>query len=180
MSANKPRVSAVLPVYNAGKYLCSAVPSVLDQRFSDFELMIVDDGSTDGSLAVLQRFAVGDERIRLRVRENRGLVATLDEMLADARGELIVRMDADDFAFPDRFGRCRAKPPTDAESENGLRERLEASEHPQGEFHGSPVVEIAGDSVYRAYTVAGLRNHPTARAIVLGSEAGGQPGTTES
>ena len=288
MSANKPRISVVLPVYNAGKYLCSAVQSVLDQRFTDFELMIVDDGSTDGSLAVLQRFAVADERIRLRARENRGLVATLNEMLADARGELIARMDADDFAFPDRFGlqveylnkhpdvvcigggvelidgqdRRLVRPSpvcgNDAVQREALQGRIPIC-HPsamyrteaarrvggyrqhtypaedldlwlrlgevgqldnlaacvlryrihrdsisvqqsrrqmrqmrivcenawkrrntQGEFHGSPVLEIAGDSVYCKYTVEGLRSHPTARAIVLGSENGGQPGTAES
>jgi glycosyltransferase involved in cell wall biosynthesis len=98
-----PAVSVLLPVYNAQRYVAEAVESILAQSFSDFELIIVDDGSTDGSLRILRRFAARDPRVRLVSRENRGLVATLNEMIAMARGELLARMDADDISLPDRL-----------------------------------------------------------------------------
>jgi len=98
-----PVVSVVLPVYNAESYIQEAVESILAQTYSDFEFLIIDDGSTDGSLAILQKYADEDPRIRLRSRPNAGLVATLNEMLAEARGEYIARMDADDISLPNRF-----------------------------------------------------------------------------
>lgn len=92
-----------MPVYNAEKYLAEAVESVLSQTFADYEFIIVDDGSTDGSLAVLKEYAAQDLRIRIISRPNTGYVVALNEMLALARGEFIARMDADDSCFPDRF-----------------------------------------------------------------------------
>jgi glycosyltransferase involved in cell wall biosynthesis len=92
-----------MPVYNARRYLAEAVESVLAQTFGDFELIVIDDGSTDGSLRILRRFERRDRRIRLVSRENRGLVATLNEMIAMARGDLLARLDADDVAMPERF-----------------------------------------------------------------------------
>lgn len=100
-----PRVSVVLPVYNAEAYLESAVRSVLDQTFQDFEVLLMDDGSSDGSLGILQAFARQDSRCIVHTRENRGLVATLNEGIGYARGELIARMDADDLCLPERFER---------------------------------------------------------------------------
>ena len=100
---NEPLVSVLMPVYNAGRYVAQSVESILDQSLGDFEFLIVDDGSTDGSRAVLKHYAAHDRRIQLEARENRGLVVTLNAMLGRARGELIARMDADDVALPDRF-----------------------------------------------------------------------------
>jgi len=100
-----PTISVVLPVYNAERYVGEAVESILAQTFGDFELLIIDDGSKDRSLEILQRLAESDRRIRLRSRPNAGLVPTLNEMLAQARGEFIARMDADDVSFPRRFER---------------------------------------------------------------------------
>ena len=100
-----PTISVLLPVYNAERYVAEAVESILAQTFRDFELLIVDDGSKDRSLEILRRLAEGDARIRLSSRPNAGLVATLNEMLAQARGEFIARMDADDVALPRRFER---------------------------------------------------------------------------
>jgi len=96
-------VSVLLPVYNAERYLAEAVESILNQSFSDFELLITDDGSTDSSLQILQSYATQDPRIRLKSRANRGLIFTLNEMLAEAQGELLARMDADDIATPERL-----------------------------------------------------------------------------
>ncbi len=100
-----PVISVILPVYNADKYVAEAIESMLVQTFSDFELLLIDDGSTDDSLGVLQHYAVRDNRIVLISRENRGLVASLNEGIALARGKWLARMDADDIALPRRFER---------------------------------------------------------------------------
>lgn len=98
-----PTVSVVLSVYNGRPYLEEAVKSILDQTLSDFEFIIVNDGSTDGTREVLDRFADRDERIRCVHQENRGLIASLNRGLDMARGEYIARMDADDIAHPERL-----------------------------------------------------------------------------
>lgn len=100
-----PTISVLMPVYNAQRYLSAAVESILHQSFQDFEFLIVNDGSTDRSLALLQRYAAQDARIRLISRENTGYVQALNEMLALAQGEFLARMDADDVALPERFAR---------------------------------------------------------------------------
>ena len=100
-----PAISVLMPVYNAQRYLADAVSSVLGQTCRDFELIAVDDGSTDGSLAILKRFAAADARVRIISRPNAGLVASLNEALAIARGSLIARMDADDVCMPERFAK---------------------------------------------------------------------------
>lgn len=100
-----PRITVLMPVYNGERYLAEAVRSILGQTFGDFEFLIIDDGSTDGSLAILRDFAEGEPRIRIISRPNTGIVGALNEGLALARGELIARMDADDIAVPWRFDR---------------------------------------------------------------------------
>lgn len=94
-----------MSVYNNDRYLREAVESILNQSFTDFEFLIIDDGSKDQSLKVLQEYATQDERIRLTSRENRGIPKTRNEMLSQARGEFIAVMDGDDVALPDRFAR---------------------------------------------------------------------------
>lgn len=100
-----PAVSVALPVYNAGRYLAAAVASILGQSFRDFELVAVDDGSNDGSRAVLEDFAARDPRVRVVSRPNTGIVGALNDACQAARAPLIARMDADDIAFPERFAR---------------------------------------------------------------------------
>ncbi len=100
-----PRITVLLPVYNAGAFVDDAVQSILAQTFTDFELLCIDDGSTDGSVARLDQLAVGDSRIRVIHQPNAGLVQTLNRGIAEARGELIARMDADDIALPDRLAK---------------------------------------------------------------------------
>jgi glycosyltransferase involved in cell wall biosynthesis len=101
---NAPRVSVILPVYNAQEFLRESVESVLAQSFRDFELIILNDGSSDGSDGIIRGFR--DERIVYRRAEhNRGLIRTLNEGLAMARGEYVARMDADDISLPDRLMR---------------------------------------------------------------------------
>ncbi|WP_051372769.1 glycosyltransferase [Thermosynechococcus sp. NK55a] len=98
-----PLVSVLMPVFNAERYVAEAIESILRQSFQDFEFIIIDDGSTDGSLDILKRYAARDPRIRLVSRENRGLVATLNEGIGLARGQWVARMDADDVALPERL-----------------------------------------------------------------------------
>ena len=99
----KPFVSVLLPVYNAARYLRAAVSSILSQSFNDFELIIINDGSTDQSLQILQELAAKDARIKVISRANTGYVVALNEALALAQGEFIARMDADDISLPARF-----------------------------------------------------------------------------
>lgn len=100
---NIPRLSVVLPVYNAGRYLAEAVESILQQSFQDFELIAVNDGSTDGSPRILEALASRDPRIRILNQENRGQVASMNRAVGEARADLVARMDADDIALSHRF-----------------------------------------------------------------------------
>ncbi|MDB5298873.1 MAG: glycosyl transferase family 2 [Phycisphaerales bacterium] len=100
-----PTVSVVMPVYNAQRYLASAVDSVLAQTFGDFELIVVDDGSKDDSLTILRQFESRDPRVRVLSRPNTGIVGALNDGLKLARGEFVARMDADDLCLPERFAR---------------------------------------------------------------------------
>lgn len=90
-----------MPVHNGGRHLAAAIDSVLAQTWTDFELLIVDDGSDDGSETYLA--GLTDPRVRLLRQPNSGLVASLNRGLAEARSELVARMDADDLASPTRL-----------------------------------------------------------------------------
>jgi glycosyltransferase involved in cell wall biosynthesis len=100
-----PRVSGHMPVYNSERYLDEAVGSIRAQTFEDWELIVIDDGSTDGSLAVLERHADADPRVRLFSRDNRGIGVTRNECLGLARGEFFAAMDSDDISYPERLAR---------------------------------------------------------------------------
>lgn len=100
-----PTVSVLMPVHNAERYLVEAVESILGQTFTDFEFLIIDDGSTDRSRAILEQYAARDGRIRLTCRPNTGYTVALNQLLGLARGELVARMDADDVALPERVAR---------------------------------------------------------------------------
>lgn len=98
----KPMVSVLLPVYNAQETVARAIQSILRQTFQEFELLVINDGSRDGSLEVVKRFR--DPRIRvIDLTRNGGLVAALNLGLDVARGELIARQDADDESMPRRL-----------------------------------------------------------------------------
>jgi len=98
----KPTVSVVMPVHNCARFLREAIDSVLAQSFTDFELVLVDDGSTDGSAAIMD--GCSDHRIRLVKHDrNRGLVAALNTGLDNAQGTFIARMDGDDVMVPHRL-----------------------------------------------------------------------------
>lgn len=96
-------LSVVMPVHNAEKYLSAAIESVLVQEFSGFELICINDGSTDQSLSILQSYANRDSRVRIIDREHRGLVAALNDGLRKAVAPIVARMDADDICLAGRF-----------------------------------------------------------------------------
>jgi len=103
-----PAVSVVMPFRDPGPHLGPALASILAQGERDFELLAIDDGSTDGSRARLARAADRDRRIRLLDNRGRGLVAALNLGLARARAPLVARMDADDVMAPERLAAQRA------------------------------------------------------------------------
>lgn len=99
-----PRVCVLLSVFNAKKTLAQAIDSILGQTFRDFEFLIIDDASTDGSSEMLRRYESRDSRIRLvRHDQNAGLTQRLNEGCRLTECELIARMDADDEALPERL-----------------------------------------------------------------------------
>jgi glycosyltransferase involved in cell wall biosynthesis len=99
-----PLITVAMPVYNGGPLLRVAVMSIVKQTLADWELLIIDDGSTDGSLAFIDD--IGDDRIRvLRDGVNKGLAARLNEAIDLARGRYFARMDQDDISYPERFER---------------------------------------------------------------------------
>jgi Glycosyl transferase family 2 len=98
-----PTLSVVMSVYNAELYVAGAIQSIRGQTFRDWELLIFDDGSSDGTPKILSRYARRDSRIRLFLNEHIGYVTWLNEGLREARGAFWARMDADDVALPLRF-----------------------------------------------------------------------------
>jgi len=100
---NAPLISVVMAVYNGAEYLDEAIKSILEQTLTAFEFLILDDGSKDNSLKIIQKYASSDSRIILITRENRGFAFSLNEMLAIAKGKYIARMDQDDIALKNRF-----------------------------------------------------------------------------
>src|SRR5947207_13124013 len=94
-----------MPVYNAERYLRPAVESVLAQKYDDFELITVDDGSADSSPAILREYEAKDPRVKIVSRPNTGIVGALNDGIAASRGSLIARMDSDDISLPARFGK---------------------------------------------------------------------------
>lgn len=98
-----PAVSVVMPVFNTARYLREAIDSILAQTFTDFEFVILDDGSTDESPKIVRDYAQRDTRVRFVPLEHCGYVNVLRRCLAEARGEFLARMDSDDISLPQRF-----------------------------------------------------------------------------
>jgi len=96
-------ISVLLPVFNGSQFLSRAIESVVQQTYPKWELLVIDDGSTDDSAMVAERFSRVDERVRVLRKENRGISAALNSGLEAAKGEFIARMDGDDVCYPERF-----------------------------------------------------------------------------
>lgn len=127
-------ISVVLPAYNAEATLEAAIASILDQTDPRFELIVVDDGSTDATAAVVARAAARDPRVVPVSIPHGGIVAALNEGLARARGALVARMDADDRSAPGRLAAQRAR--LDADPDLGLVSCLVAHEGVAGDTRG--------------------------------------------
>jgi glycosyltransferase involved in cell wall biosynthesis len=97
----EPKITVLMPAYNAEKYIGEAIASVLNQTFTDFELLIINDGSTDTTKQIIDSFA--DHRIRLINQTNQGIAAALNIGLLNAKTGLIARFDADDICMPERL-----------------------------------------------------------------------------
>src|SRR5436305_2589400 len=98
-----PTVSIVMPVYNTATYVAETIEALLAQTFTDFELLILDDGSTDVTPAILQRYTERDPRIKVIRKDNQGIIASRNDLLALCRGRYMAANDADDLSTPDRL-----------------------------------------------------------------------------
>lgn len=101
----RPRVSAILPAHNAESHLRACIESVLGQTYTQLELIVVDDGSTDGTGAIVAEYAQRDQRVLPLYQSNRGVAAARNRAIAAARGRYIAPIDADDIWFPDKIAR---------------------------------------------------------------------------
>jgi glycosyltransferase involved in cell wall biosynthesis len=127
-----PKLSVLMTVRNGERFLPAAVESILEQTFTDFELLIRDDGSDDGTHALLRAYAARDSRVKVWVDEpNLGIVRSMNTLFGRARGEYVNRHDADDVSVPDRYAQQVAF--------------LDA--HPETGLVGTPVEIIGADDV---------------------------------
>ena len=98
----EPTVSIIVPVYNAEKYLKRCVDSILSQDYRDFELLLMDDGSSDGSAEICDGYERADSRVHVVHKENTGVSDTRNQALDMARGTFIQFLDSDDWIVPER------------------------------------------------------------------------------
>lgn len=102
----QPLISVIMPVYNTEAYLDMAIQSILEQTQEDFELIIVNDGSTDGSPAIVSKWHKQDHRIQVVAQDNQGLSAARNTGLRHAVGTFVYFMDSDDYLRPDALSAC--------------------------------------------------------------------------
>ena len=100
---SRPMISVLIPIFNGERYLQESLESIKSQTFIDFEILLIDDGSTDGSMSILNKFAQHDKRVRVISKTNSGLTDTLNHGLLECRGNWVARMDQDDIASPKRL-----------------------------------------------------------------------------
>ena len=146
--SSPPRVSVLLSVYNGARYIEESLRSVLDQTFTDFEVLLYDDGSTDETPDILRRYAERDSRIDLRLRPHGNFVDHFNDGIRTARGLYVARADGDDLNEPTRF----------AEQVKFL------DEHPKVVAVGSRVREI--DPMGVELGVTGERDQPLEHAEI--------------
>ena len=172
-----PRITVALSVYKNAEYLAEALDSILAQTFADFELVIVDDGSTDQSSAIIDRYTANDPRIRVIRQGNQGLVASLNHIIAVARAPYIARMDGDDIALPERFARQVAF--LDAHPDHGVIGTQIWTIDAQGHRRSEPPVDhpLSADVIAAALPTASPLCHPSVmmRRDVLKAAGGYRP-----
>jgi len=103
MNNKIPKISVIMPVYNQGKFLKQSIDSILNQTFKDFELIIINDGSSDQTSEILKQYVKKDLRVKVFSQKNQGCTKSLNYGIKQARGEYIARQDADDISLPKRF-----------------------------------------------------------------------------
>lgn len=147
-----PRVSVVMPAYNAGRYLAESIESVRAQTYVDWELLVVDDGSADDTGEVARRFAETDARVRYARRPNGGQAAARNTGLREAKGELIAFLDADDLWLPGKLSAQIAvmeETGVDLVYTDGYIFSEEGAASPDERFHVLPG-EARGAEMFRA------------------------------
>ena len=156
-----PRVSVVLPVFNGEAFLAAALASVLGQTLEDLELIVVDDGSTDATPAIVQEFAA-DKRLVHHVQERQGIVGALNAGLALATAPWIARMDADDVMRPERLSRQLAFLESHPELSGAASdyELIDEEGRPWGAVH-SPLVTVEAVEAYVRRGLPVVFAHPT-------------------
>ncbi|MFT5666009.1 MAG: glycosyltransferase involved in cell wall biosynthesis [Vicingaceae bacterium] len=104
MKENLPLVSVIMPAYNAERFIKKSIESIVNQTYKKWELIVIDDGSTDGTATIVQSFIERDDRIKLVVNEtNKGLIITRNRGLEESKGKYIANLDSDDIAFKTRL-----------------------------------------------------------------------------
>lgn len=163
----EPRLTVLMPVHNGAGYIQLALDSVLKQTYRDFELLVIDDGSTDDTPAILAEYAARDSRLRVqRNQSNLGLVRSLNRGLNEAKSVYIARMDADDICMPERFAIQVAY--LDSHPEVGLLGSKYAHIDEDGDFiyHGTPMPPAPepGTSGYMTWKLLWMTSvqHPSA------------------
>ncbi|GEM_PF-840878 len=132
-----PAISVVMPAYNAAGYIRPAIESILHQTFTDFEFIIIDDGSTDGTAAIVEHY--NDSRIRFFRQPNQGLATTLNRGIELSKGCLLARQDADDVAYPERFTKQKAFLDNHPEiAMVGTAAEIWVEDKPSGRYHRHP------------------------------------------
>lgn len=155
----KELVTVLMPVYNAERYLAEAIESILHQTYQDFEFLIINDGSSDGSEEIILKYAAADPRINyVKNEHNIKLIATLNKGIKLAKGKYIVRMDADDISVPERI-----------EKQVSFMES-----HPSVGVCGS-YFTVFGEEVKKTYVVTRPLGNETIKASLLFTNSLGHP-----
>ena len=146
--------SVVMPAYNAGRYLSQAIESVLAQTWQDFELIVIDDGSTDNTLEIARKYEAREERMKVYTQPNRGFAETLHRGFELAASEWVFRMDADDRMHPNRIERQIAF----------------LAEHPELDVASSLVLHIDGENRVIGRDNSKLFTHEAVQKLVAANE----------
>lgn len=159
MNSTTPSISIAMSVFNNAPYLAQAIGAMLAQTHADFEFLIVNDGSTDESAAIIDGFAGRDARIRPIHQENRGLVASLNRMLHAARAPLVARMDGDDDCHPERLARQVAF--LDANPDHGVVGTQSISFDDAGNRWASPAFPTSDAELRTQIATRNVMCHPS-------------------
>ena len=103
MKTNDPLISTVIPAYNQGHFLVEAIESVLNQTWTNLEVVVVNDGSTDNTIDILKKMAGKDQRIRWFDQKNQGFAVAMNRAIEESHGEYIAHLDSDDVMEPDKI-----------------------------------------------------------------------------